>query len=386
MPYFSFSLNKSLINQLNIDDLQDTVLLENITYFSKNTKLWKQLNKTLKKDKSCKIKFEERKKIKLLNKKILFLLPPSIGLGDAVEYALAIKAIILSNIFLEVGVAFIGRYKKIYLNYFNISNVYEQVISQKELLKYDTLFHVSLELDCLKHQKYVRSDIEKNFTNYFNIKNFRKPIVKNKNKINTITVFPVSNSPIRSMPIDIIEQLILSFHDNYKLIFVLDHKSEISNFIEQKISFSKCYKLHPDNLDELTKIIENCQFGIFMDSGPLHIAKILNKAGILIETTVNSGLLLNDFCTIKAIKNNYESLNCKSPCGLTNIFNFKNNIGCYQSLKISKNEIFNISQNSMQRGSLKNCYTKFMLEPVGCLKNINSEKLIKYINEYIELN
>ena len=67
------------------------------------------------------------------------------------------------------------------------------------------------------------------------------------------------------------------------------------------------------------------------------------------------------------------------------IFNFKNKVGCFQSLNVSYNELSNMDNNNLQRGSLKNEYIYFVDNPVGCLKNINVDNLINYINEYNNL-
>ena len=45
------------------------------------------------------IQFENRIKVSLLKKNILFCVPPSIGLGDAIEYCLAINSIKENNLF-----------------------------------------------------------------------------------------------------------------------------------------------------------------------------------------------------------------------------------------------------------------------------------------------
>ena len=87
-------------------------------------------------------------------------MPPSIGLGDAIEYALSIKAIINSGQFIDLAVAFVGQYKNIFKKYFNINNIYEEVISEKSIKIYDTIFHITLEINELIYQKYDRKNIE----------------------------------------------------------------------------------------------------------------------------------------------------------------------------------------------------------------------------------
>ena len=112
--------------------------------------------------------------------------------------------------------------------------------------------------------------------------------------------------------------------------------------IDSQIQSSKIKKLYPENLNDLLNIIENINFGIFIDSGPLHVAKILRKKGVFISTSVGANILLNDFHTIAEVKNYYASAFCKSPCGLTNIFSYNNKYGCYETLRVRKEEIMKI--------------------------------------------
>ena len=125
MPFFSFTL-KSFIKKDIINDLdEDTkniikVLKKNSKYFSKNTKLWKFLNKNINKVYLKNINFERRVKVDVLKKDILFCLPPNLGLGDVIEYGLAINSIRKSNIFSKIGVCFVGRYEIVLKKYYNI--------------------------------------------------------------------------------------------------------------------------------------------------------------------------------------------------------------------------------------------------------------------------
>ena len=115
MPYFSFSL----IDNYNVNcfpkyRIYSNKIKPNIKYFSKNTTLWKILNSKKSLPYLNFVKQERRKKIKKIGQNILICLPPSIGLGDSIEYALSIKAIIDSGNFTNLGVAFVGRYRNIF--------------------------------------------------------------------------------------------------------------------------------------------------------------------------------------------------------------------------------------------------------------------------------
>jgi len=385
MPFFSFVLNRKINEEVlsNFDiDTQKIFsnLCTNTKYFCKNTKLWKILNNKKYSNFLTEIAFEKRIKNQQVSGKILFCLPPSLGLGDIVEYALAIEAIKKANIFLEIGIAFVGRYEEIFKKYFTTRSIYSEIISAETYSSFNTIFHITLEIPAFKNQKFVRSDIEKNLIKYFKVKKLRVHRNNKKNKIKKITIFPISNSSMRIMPIVLLEQIIEVFSKNYLVEIILDTNSLLSNYFEKKLINSKANKVYPKNLDALLSLIESIDFGIFMDSGPLHVAKILNKEGILIENSVSSKILLSDFNSIKPFKNTYQSQFCKAPCGLTNIFNYDNNYGCFDSLQINKldfNKIDNL--NSLQRGSSTKYNEKFIDNPVSCLKNINSLMLINFI-------
>ena len=379
MPYFSFSLKQNLFIKKNVKIKKNIALKANNLYFSKNTYLFKFLNKKIIQINISSINYEKRKKITYFGKKILFCLPPNIGLGDSVEYALAIKAIILKKKFDFVGVAFIGRFKNIFEKYFQINHIYQEVITKTEMDKFDTIYHFSLELEELHMQKIIRSNIEQVILNKFSCKQYRNINIEKK-RIKKITIFPISQSPIRCLPINIIERIIKKFSNEFEIEILFDENSLISNYIEKKIDCSNYVKLKPPSIEELCNIVENIDFGIFPDSGPLHLAKILGKEGILIVTSVDENILLDNFNSIKPFRNNYSSNFCYQSCGLTNIFNYKNRSGCFDSLSTNLENIIEKNVNSLQRGTLKDKYLDFIKNPVACIKNINIDNLINQIN------
>ena len=65
MPYFSFSIKENL-NSIEFENVK-----QNITYFSKNTKLWKLLHSKKMKQIINFIQFENRIKISILKTKII---------------------------------------------------------------------------------------------------------------------------------------------------------------------------------------------------------------------------------------------------------------------------------------------------------------------------
>ena len=305
-------------------------------------------------------------------------------MGDAIEYGLGIKSIIRSNKFKLVGIVFPGKYKIIFNKYFEIMHVHDNIILEENLHAYDTIFHTTLEIDDFRNQKYVRSNIEKNIIKKFNVSKLRSYKSNPNKKIKKITIFPISQSPIRSMSLKLLNSLIENFDNNYNIDIIFDDTSKISNYLEECACLKNSNKLHPSSISALCLIVEKIEFGVFMDSGPLHLAKILGKKGVLITTSVSGNILLDDFLTIKEIKNTYISDYCTSPCGLTNVFNYENKFGCYQSLSVEKNNLLKKNYNLLQRGSIKNSYVNLMKYPVGCIKNLNLNKIIQSMQKILE--
>ena len=385
MPFFSFSLKKNFLASECLPYISINSIENNQTYFSKNTKLWKYLNKKKNINLINSISFEPRKPISKIEDSILFCLPPSLGLGDIIEYALSINSIIDSKKFKKVGIAFIGKYEIILKKYFKIKNIFPDIINLNDLNKYKSIFHVTLEIKELRMQKYVRQDIEKIMNKYFSINENKFLKTNFKKNIKKITIFPISRSPIRSMSPKILQSIIDFYENKYEIDIVFEDNSDISKYLEKKVNLKKCKYQNPSNLEELCSIVEKIDYGIFMDSGPLHLAKLLHKPGVLIVTSVDEKILLNKHSNIMPIKNNFISNYCSAPCGLTNIFNYNGKNGCYFSLNLNKKEILNTKNlNALQRGANKLTYVNFISNPVGCIDKINIKNLLKSINTSLE--
>jgi hypothetical protein len=333
------------------------------------------------------MKQEKRLPIKKIGKTILFCLPPSIGLGDAIEYATAIKKV-SENIALDkVAVAFSGDYTFLFDDFFKIKNLYPFAIKKTEIDKFDTVFQLTLEIKSLVNQKYSRSNIFEEIINFFNIKKIEGKKIESQrnNTINKISIFPVSASPIRTMPINILSELIEILKKNYCIEIFLDNNLEISNFLYNNITVDNVVIVDPKDKYDLISSINNIQYGLFMDSGPLHVAKMFNKRGVLLETSVSTKILLKNYNLIKGVENEFSSFFCKAPCGLTDIFNYKNNFGCYDSLKIKSAYFKNNNFKNMINRGVKNYYLENIKKPVGCLSSLNVQNIHNVIKKDLSL-
>ncbi len=381
MPFFSFSITEVT------PSLKKYNITENNLYFSKNTELWKLIKK-IPKSKINRLDLEKRHSLKSIGKKILFCLPPNIGLGDAIEYASALKLVSERNIFENLGVAFMGEFQFLFKDYFNLKNNFPYIIDNVDLEKFDTIFHLTLEIDSLINQKYSRSDIYNEIISFFKIKDIKLKSIQNNNKnckIKKISVFPLSNSPVRTMPIEILTKLAGLLSKQFNIEIFLNHNSEISHLIHKRLINEDVNIIDPKNSKALISAIKKIEYGVFMDSGPLHVAKMFNKKGLLVETSVSSKILLRNYKMIKGIENTYSSSFCIAPCGLTDIFNHKNNHGCFDSLQIDSAKFKKEKYKNLISRGVKNHYKENFIKPVGCLSSLNVQNIYNAIRKDLSL-
>ena len=376
MAFFSFSLLTNSFLYLT------TKIEPNKKYYSKDITLSKELNNKNKTTSFAKINYERRVNINNVGKTLLIFLPPKFGVGDAIEYGIAINSLIKIKKFNKIGIAFTSNHNYIFEEFFSFKDTYPLIISQDELSTYDTLFHITLEINALKYQKYKRSNIAQEICDYFKVPliDYKKEINKvQKDDIKTISIFPISKSFIRSLPLHIVEEIIRCFSNEYRIKIIFDN-SDYSKYLLENIKKNNFIAIEPNNIECLVKEISKTNFGVFIDSGPLHIAKCYNKNGILVETSVSHKILLSNSKNIMSVNNKYKSNYCNGPCGLVDIFAYDSKIGCYETHNLSFKDISSLkSQKNLQRWNKKDNNSHLISNPVGCIKQINVKNIIELI-------
>ena len=381
MAFFSFSLLMDSFLYLS------TKIEPNKKYYSKDIALSKELNNKNKITFFAELNYESRVNITSVGKKLLICLPPKFGVGDAIEYGIAINSLIQIKKFNKIGIAFTSNHNYLFKEFFSFINIYPLIISEEDLSTFDTVFHITLEINALKYQKYKRSNIAQEICDYFKVPliDYKKEINKaQKDDTKTISIFPISTSLIRSLPLHIVEEIIKCFSNEYRIKIIFDN-SDYSKYLLEDIKNNNFIAVEPNNIESLILEISKINFGIFIDSGPLHIAKCFNKNGIFVETSVSSKVLLSNSANIKSVKNKYKSNYCNGPCGLVDIFAYDSKIGCYETHKLNFRDISSFkNQKNLQRWNKKENNSHLISNPVGCIKQINVKNIIELIRYKIK--
>ncbi len=381
MAFFSFLLLTDSFQYLS------TKIEPNKKYYSKDIALSKELNNRNKTTSFASLNYESRINVTNVGKNLLICLPPKFGVGDAIEYGIGINSLIQLKKFKKIGIAFTSNHNYLFKEFFSFTDIYPLIISQDELNTYDTVFHITLEIKALKYQKYKRSHIAKEICDYFNahLIDYKKEINNiQKDDAKTISIFPISTSLVRSLTPHTVEEIIKHFGNEYTIKIIFDN-SNYSEYLFENIKNNNFIFVKPNNIEDLILEISKTNFGIFTDSGPLHIAKCYNKNGILVETSVSDKILLSNSENIITVKNKYKSNYCNGPCGLVDIFAYNNKIGCYETHKLTFNDIASFkNQKNLQRWNKKEINSHLISNPVGCIKQIDVKNIIELINYKIK--
>ena len=186
------------------------------------------------------------------------------------------------------------------------------------------------------------------------------------------------------MPLNILEEIIITFSDIYKIKIIFDN-SDYSKYLFENIKNKRFISLQPKNIENLILEISKTNFGIFVDSGPLHIAKCYSKNGILVETSVSSKILLSNSKKLLSAENKYKSNYCNGPCGLVNVFAYESKVGCYETHKLNFKDIVSLkNKKNLQRWNKKEINPHLISNPVGCIKQIDVKNIIELIRYKIK--
>jgi len=181
------------------------------------------------------------------------------------------------------------------------------------------------------------------------------------------------------MPLQIVREIIDIFSNEYKIKIIFDN-SDYSKYLLKNIKKNNFIYVEPKNIESLIEEISKINFGIFIDSGPLHIAKCFNKNGILVETSVSSKILLSNSKNIISLNNKYKSNYCSGPCGLVDLFAYENKVGCYETHKLNFKDLTSFkNKKNLQRWDKKDNNSHFISNPVGCIKQIDVNNIIDLI-------
>ena len=88
---------------------------------------------------------------------------------------------------------------------------------------------------------------------------------------------------------------------------------------------------------------------------------------------------------IKGIENTFLLHFCVAPCGLTDIFNYNNKHGCFDSLQIERAKFKRDNYKNLISRGVKNHYKKNFIEPVGCVSSLNVQNIYNAIMKDVSL-
>lgn len=278
-----------------------------------------------------------------VGRRLLFLLP-SDGIGDCVGYFLFLQSVIETIAPARVAVACAGYAADVFSFAGNIK-VFPLWISQEVFLEFD---HIIDLLDALPLRTIADTpcDIEGALLDAASLSpcigfgGLKRQIPARSPRIG---IFPLSSTPMRSLPPALTVFLAKQLSEFGHIEIFLNEQQRQSQIYASALSpvpagvaLNKGFP----NLQELLEAMAKIDYGIFSDSGPAHLTKILGLPGLAIHTSADATPLRGRFGNLQTWQSTYEGSFCAAPCGLSGFYVTSDaRIGCMGSLACHRSDL-----------------------------------------------
>ena len=94
------------------------------------------------------------------------------------------------------------------------------------------------------------------------------------------------------------------------------------------------------SIADLLQAIAQCDYAVFADSGPAHMAKLFSIPGVAVYTSAPAAVLQGRFRNLAPYEVPYQGLHCAAPCGLAKVRQAADGrIGCMGSLGLPLSDL-----------------------------------------------
>ena len=157
-----------------------------------------------------------------------------------------------------------------------------------------------------------------------------------------IGFFPLASSPLRTLPAPVVEQIagVLAAHGD--LTVHLNTWQAQGKILQQALHLPpECTVTESfSSIADLLQAIAQCDYAVFADSGPAHMAKLFSIPGVAVYTSAPAAVLQGRFRNLAPYEVPYQGLYCSAPCGLAKVRQAADGrIGCMGSLGLPLSDL-----------------------------------------------
>ena len=204
-------------------------------------------------------------------------------------------------------------------------------------------------------------------------------------RVPSIGIFPLASSPLRTLPAEVIHQVVEALSQHGDLTVCLNSNQGQGRQMSALLASAQKQATILENFPTIAAMvtaIRDFDYAIFADSGPAHIAKLFATPGVAIYTSAPSGVLQGRFRNLTAYDVPYEGDYCAAPCGLAKVRQATDGrIGCMGSLELTLADLPDVPRDSNPEA-----VQRLIADPVPCVKALIADRtdLAAFIDADIE--
>lgn len=299
---------------------------------------------------------------------VLFLMPTT-ALGDTVVYAGAIRELARHFGIGRLGVAFSGDAADVWGRLGRPVECFPLLLPEQALAGFDLVLDPAGEIPALDRVAEVPCAIDAAILRHLGLpEHYRWGAARPPRPIRRVALFPLSSTPLRTIPAALTRHLAAALHgDGLAVEVVVDPRTrQGAQFLAAAEGLGEVARLVPDldTVDDLIRhLAEAVDYGIFCDSGPLHVTKLTGQPGFALMTTVAADAVLGGFDHLATWQAGYAGDWCRAPCGLVGAMSVGQGeaYGCMDRLRLPRERL-------VRPARLPDAATQALTEaPVACV-------------------
>ena len=299
---------------------------------------------------------------------VLFTIP-SEALGDSVMTALAVCRIAAAFDLGRLGVAFTGKGSDVWTLMGRSFEIFPLILPECALASFDFVVDLATEVPALRTVAETMVAADDAILTPLGLKAPTRWTTRHPREIRRIGILPLSSTPLRTLPPPLTGYLANELTARgYTVEIVLDPRQrQGSVYREALATTSASLRGDLDTVAALHAYLHDLDYGIFCDSGPAHLAKLVDLPALGLYTTIPGAIVQSGFTNLARWQATFTGPHCTAPCGLVGLMAPRGSegVGCMDSLGLSRASLVRPFRTPPSAAG------HFLVEqPVGCVAGL----------------
>ena len=310
---------------------------------------------------------------------VLFTIP-SEAVGDSVMTGLALCRLAERFALGRIGVAFTGKSSDVWTLLGRPFEIFPLILPERALGTFDLVIDLATEVPGLHSVAETMLAADVAILAGLGLAPPTRWRVRAPRRVRRIGILPLSSTPLRTLPPPLTAHLAAGLGARGHVVEIVLDPRQRQGAIYRDALAGTGVRLRTD-LDSVAAVhgyLDGLDYAVFCDSGPAHLAKLLDLPGYRIDTTIAGATVRGGFTNLAGWQAAYSGRHCTAPCGLVGLMARREGegIGCMDSLDLPREALrrpFRTPADAARR---------FLVEsPVACVAGLvrDAERILEAV-------